>query len=158
MTRKTITSRFRPPSTATRNRLAGFTLVELLAVMLILAILTGLVGGAVWRLFPDVNETKTKNTMAVVTSAITEYHNATGDYPSQADWVGQLADTEESRKQIEKLAENVWSATNNNEFRDAWGNAIAYSPTGGPAGAPGLTSAGPDGDISTEEDNVRHNK
>ncbi|MDP6546032.1 MAG: type II secretion system protein [Phycisphaerae bacterium] len=139
-------------------RSSGFTLVELLAVMLILAILMGLVIGASRLLFADVYAKETKNTMAVVMSAITEYHKVTGNYPSQANWVSELKNTEKSRKQIEKLGENVWSATNNNEFRDAWGNKIEYSPNGGLAGAPGLTSAGPDGDISTEEDNVRHNK
>jgi len=139
-------------------RSGGFTLVELLAVMLILAILMTLVVGASRLIFADVYVKETKNNMAIIMSAIKEYRNATGNYPNQQGWVGHLTGNPASRKLIGKLGENVWSTTNTDEFRDAWGNAIEYSPSGGLAGAPGLTSAGPDGDPDTEEDNVRHNK
>ena len=160
MTQETTTSRFRPsPSTARRrSRWAGFTLVELLAVMLILAILMTLAGGTLWRIFRDVRVEETKNNMQIIMAAITEYRRVKPEYPIASAWVSQLAATAESRALIGDLGENVWSAANNDEFRDAWGNAIAYSPSGGPAGAPGLTSGGPDGEIDTKEDNVRYNK
>ena len=139
-------------------RSGGFTLVELLAVMLILGILMALVLGASKLIFKDVYVEETKSNMAVIMTAIKAYRKATGSYPSQSGWVGQLAGNAESKKFIAKLGENVWKTTSTGEFLDAWGNAIKYSPTGGLAGAPGLTSAGPDGDHGTEEDNVRHNK
>ena len=139
-------------------RSGGFTLIELLAVMLILAILMTLVVGASKLIFTDVYVDETKSNMKIIMAAITQYREAKGSYPPAGGWVGELAGTVESRKLIGNLGKNVWSAANNSEFRDAWGNKIEYSPTGGLAGAPGLTSAGPDGDINTEEDNVRFNK
>jgi len=159
MMRKTATSRFRPPATAVRRRKrqAAFTLLELLALMLILAIIAALWAG-ITRPPTDIYARETKYNMQIIMAAINEYHRASGKYPPTAGWVSELASAAESRKFIAKLGENVWNTTNTNEFHDAWGNAIAYSPTGGLAGGPGLVSAGPDGDHGTEEDNVRHNK
>ena len=148
------------PGTSTNRavRSSGFTLVELLAVMLILAILMTLVVGASRLIFSDVYVNETKSSMQIIMAAITEYREVAGKYPTASGWVSQLAATAKSRALIGNLGENVWSATNNDEFRDAWGNAIHYSPSGGLAGAPGLTSGGPDGEIDTKEDNVRYNK
>ena len=141
-------------------RSSGFTLIELLAVMLILAILMTLVVGASKLIFADVDVKETKNNMAIIMAAIKEYRRATGAYPSENGWVGALtgSDAPVSRKLIGKLGENVWSTTNADKFLDAWGNAIEYSLNGGLAGGPGLTSGGPDGDTSSDQDNVRHNK
>ena len=137
---------------------SGFTLVELLAVMLILAILMTLVIGASKLIFTDVYVDETKAHMKIIMAAITQYRDAMGTYPnSQANLVGNLSSVPKSRLLIGKLGENAWNPSNKNEFLDAWGNPIHYSPSGGLAGTPGLTSAGPDGDIDTEEDNVRFN-
>ncbi|MDP6634259.1 MAG: type II secretion system protein GspG [Phycisphaerae bacterium] len=147
------TSRKRPAGSS------GFTLVELLAVMLILAILITLVLGASKLLFSDVHSTETQASMQVIMAAITAYHDVVKDYPAQTDdWISQLASVQKSRDLIAKLGEKVWSAENRKEFRDAWGNKIKYTRSGGLAGAPGLISGGPDGDHSTEEDNVRYNR
>ena len=148
--------------TSTTNRAAGssgFTLVELLAVMLILAILMTLVIGASKLIFSDVYVEETKAHMKVIMAAIRVYRDAKGQYPSsQATLVSDLTSVAKSRSLIGNLGENVWSPSNKDEFLDAWGKPIKYSPSGGLAGTPGLTSAGPDGDIATEEDNVRYNK
>ena len=138
----------------TRFRTTGFTLVELLAVMLVLAIVTALV---IWNSRPTdgVLAKTTKANMQIIMTAILEYRQAREDYPPRAGWVSELADTAESGKVIAQLGDNTWNATDNKEFLDAWGNAIAYTPDGGLGGSPSLTSAGPDGDIDTEGDNVR---
>jgi|GEM_PF-1960102 len=139
------------------TRSGGFTLIELLAVMLILAILMTLVIGASRLIFTDVYVDETKSNMKIIMAAIVKYRDATGSYPG-TNWVSELAGNPESRKLIGKLGEKVWSTESTGEFRDAWGNAIRYSSSGGLAGTPGLTSAGPDGDHDTDEDNVRFNK
>lgn len=139
-------------------RSGGFTLVELLAVMLILAILMTLVIGASKLIFSNVYIDETKGNMKVIMAAITQYREVKGKYPpSQATLVSELITVPKARTLIGNLGENVWHPENKDEFRDSWGNAIVYSRTGGLAGTPGLTSAGPDGDIDTEEDNVRFN-
>jgi len=139
---------------------AGFTLVELLAVMLILAVLMTLVVGAAQIIFQDVYKDETKNSMNIIMSAIKEYRRSTGSLPPEGDaaWVNALRNNAKSRALITNLDEKCWKASDNDEFKDAWGNPIKYSPSGGLAGAPGLTSGGPDGEISTEEDNVRYDK
>ena len=141
-------------------RSGGFTLIELLAVMLILGVLMTLVVGASKILFSEVDSTDTKNTMKIIMEAINEYQKDTGAYPPQGSsaWVNALKGNAKSRAMIEKLPENVWSAEHRTELRDGWGKAIEYSQTGGLAGAPGLTSAGPDGDMSTKDDNVHYNR
>lgn len=133
----------------------AFTLIELLAVMMILGILMALVIGVAKYITRSSDIESTRSNMSIIMAAIREYRQDADKYPtSQADLVAELKSVEMSRKQIDKLAKYVWSA-DNTEFLDAWGQPIVYSPTGGRAGAPGLTSPGPDGDIDTKEDNVR---
>ena len=127
--------------------------------MFILAILVAVV---IWSIGPDPHKAyarETKANMQIIMAATREYHDAQGKYPSsQATLVSDLTSVAKSRSLIGNLGENVWSPSNKDEFLDAWGKPIKYSPSGGLAGTPGLTSAGPDGDIATEEDNVRYNK
>ena len=161
MTQNRTRHRFRPSSgeKANRNRPTGFTLVEILAVVFILAILAAIL---VWTLKPrsdDVYVKETKNTMNIAMTAITEYYQVRKDYPAEGGgWVNQLLTVPKSRALISKFDENVWSAADSNEIKDAWGHPIEYSRSGGLAGAPGLISGGPDGDTATEEDNVRYNR
>jgi len=100
----------------------------------------------------------TKTSLILIMSAIEEYRKDTGSYPSESAWVGELKSNAKSRRLIGKLSESAWSAENIGEFRDMWGTAIKYSPGGGLAETPELTSAGPDGDMTTEEDNVRRTR
>ena len=140
-------------------RAGGFTLVELLAVMLILAVLMTLVLGASRLLFSSVYVDETKNTMNITMTAITEYYQVQKAYPAAGgNWVQLLITVPKSKALISKFDEKVWSVTDSNEIKDAWGNPIKYSPSGGLAGAPELISGGPDGDTATEEDNVRYNR
>jgi len=130
--------------------------------MLILAVLMTLVIGVSQRLFKNVYIEETKASMKIIMTALTEYYDSTKTYPTQDSgnetWITQLRGNDRAMKQIAKLEEKVWSADNNKQFSDAWGNAIVYKRTGGLAGAPGLISPGADGDINTENDNVRDNK
>jgi prepilin-type N-terminal cleavage/methylation domain-containing protein len=156
---------FTTRTSAIRNaRGRGFTLVELLAVMAILAILMTLAVGAAKLIYDRVKVNETKSTMKILMVAVKEYQkarakdNAGDPMLTDGNWVTQLASKPESKAMIEKLPEKVWSADKKTEFHDAWNLKIEYSSTGGLAGAPGLTSGGPDGDIDTDEDNVRYNK
>ena len=103
---------------------------------------------------------ETKSHMKLIAVAIEEYRyvqvEKRYDPLTEANWVTQLACAPESRVIIGALPKNVWSAENTTEFRDSWGQAIVFAPKDDPQGQPVLTSAGPDGDITTEEDNVRY--
>ncbi|MBT3202080.1 MAG: type II secretion system protein [Phycisphaerales bacterium] len=142
-------------------RPAGFTLIELLAVMLIIGILMTLVVGVVKKVTENAAIKETQTHMTVMMTAIKEYQQVqqANGYPqlTSGNWVSRLAAETESREIINSLPNNVWSPDRPTEFRDSWNNKIAYSPTGGLGGTPGLTSGGPDGDTSTTDDNVRYN-
>jgi hypothetical protein len=101
---------------------------------------------------------ETKCNMKIIAVAIREYREAQpkNQYPDlTADtWVTQLAKAPESKVLIEKLPESVWSIDRKTEFRDAWGNPIVFSPDTALPGGQTITSAGPDGDITTTGDNI----
>ena len=101
---------------------------------------------------------ETKSYMKIIAVAITWYPKvpaAEGYAPLTPDnWVTQLASVPKSRKIIEYLPTNVWGEDRNTEFLDAWGNPIVFSPNSAQTGGPILTSAGPDGDITTKDDNI----
>jgi len=139
----------------------GFTLVELLAVMLILTILLALVVGASRMIFQDVEREETLGTMRVIMSAISQYYETSDPkaypYPddsggSKNDWVKMLASNAEARKQIAGLGKSVWDPSKAAYFLDAWGNEIRYYRSAGLGGAPGLRSGGPDGKLLTTDD------
>ena len=101
---------------------------------------------------------ETKASLKRIMSAIEEFRKDTGNYPSESGWIGELKANAKSRRLIETLSESAWSAENPDEFRDMWGAAIKYFPRGAMAETPELKSAGPDGDMTTEEDNVRRTR
>ncbi|MBT3199013.1 MAG: hypothetical protein HN350_03765 [Phycisphaerales bacterium] len=100
--------------------------------------------------------------MHVIAAAIEEYRvvEAANGYPALTadNWIPKLAAASESRKIINSLPNNVWSPERKTEFCDAWGNPLVLLPNGGPNGTAQLISAGPDGDITTPDDNVRFHK
>ncbi|MCP4374559.1 MAG: prepilin-type N-terminal cleavage/methylation domain-containing protein [bacterium] len=130
-------------------RPSGFTLVELLAVMLILTVLLTLVVGGARLVTAHVYAEETKSSMKIIMSAISEYTQSTGSTPGS---LGNLEGNSGAKELISKLGKKAWDGS---KFFDAWGNEIVYSSNGGLGGGPGLTSGGPDGDTSTDEDNVR---
>jgi type II secretory pathway pseudopilin PulG len=137
-------------------------IVKSLRVLSILAGF-GFVGLLVYAAFlecppMDVYADETKCNMKIIAVAIREYREAQpkNQYPDlTADtWVTQLKKTPESKVLIEKLPESVWSIDRKTEFRDAWGNPIVFSSDTALPGGQTITSAGPDGDITTTGDNI----
>lgn len=83
-----IVSRNRPPSA--RRRIAGFTLIELMVVLVILGLLGGLVGP---RLFGNVDTSKIKTADAqikMIRSALHAYRLEVGNYPTTAEGLSVL--------------------------------------------------------------------
>lgn len=75
---------FPAPSGAIHNR-AGFTLLELLAVVGIIAILSGLVLGVGRRAIESGKITRAKSELAVLAAALEAYRHSYGDFPQTDD-------------------------------------------------------------------------
>ena len=138
-----------------RTGRAAFTLVELLAVMLILAILVGLVVGVTRHVTARANYERTIVTMQIVNEAIDAYRDdpgTTGDPGTLADLTSNVA----AKKVLANLDSETWNQ--GSTINDAYGNALIYEKTGGLGGCPVVISGGPDGDTNTEDDNIRSDK
>ena len=84
------------PRGATSTR-AAFTLLELLAVLVVLAILTGILIGGGRRAAEAGNTARTKSELAVLATALEAYKRAYGDYPRTGE-VTQLVQALIGRK------------------------------------------------------------
>ncbi len=67
------------------GRLAAFTLLELLAVITLIAVLAGLILGAGRRAVEAGKVARTKTELAVLSAALEEYRRIYGDYPQTDD-------------------------------------------------------------------------
>lgn len=68
-----------------RSRSAGFTLLELLAVVAITAVLTGLIIGVGRRATETARITRAKAELAAISAALESYKRTFGDYPRTDD-------------------------------------------------------------------------
>ncbi len=74
--------------TAVKALKAGFTMIELLVVIVILGMLSGLVSYGVIKVVKGAEKTKREAAAEVVKSAIGNYYGAHQEYPYDADEVG----------------------------------------------------------------------
>jgi len=159
---------------------AGFTLVELLAVILIIGILVAIVINVSNRAMRKAAEQRTKTTMRVIMSALEIYREEFGVYPSfkvgndyragnaklySLFWGGGSWGSEERHKLAKKRARErlrtlpsdaVSDQGGNRYFVDGFQNVLWYHAKGGagPGGAY-LESPGADNSFEEEEDNLR---
>jgi type II secretory pathway pseudopilin PulG len=137
-------------------------MIELLIVMFILAILIALAVGVGQWVFSDAARKATLSTQEVLFSAIETFHDIEGEWPEgEGDensahrlWE-QLVDEHDRTREIVEALDRESFDRDNEVFLDGYGNPIRYDDSGGIAGRPVLISAGPDGDFSTSEDNIR---
>ncbi len=148
---------------ATRRTGRGFTLVELLVVMGILAVLVSLIVGVSTYVRSRSLEDDTRTRLTLIDSAMTEYYELTGNYPTEPTGgsdptaADQLLDLPQSRDILMNLEGEAiaGSGTPGRYFVDSYGNEIIYRRTGGVGGRPVFISPGSDGDEGTPNDNVR---
>lgn len=170
----------RPNAGASR----AFTLIELLAVIVIMGILLTLGAGATIYLLGNAERNKTISIMRVVHSAIDAYvdYNDADDLPDVSDTditeesevmpalITLLWESADSRKILQGLPEGAIKARDDGSetksLFDSYGNEMKFDRDGGLGGTPRIISAGPDGKFGKkyngtpetelqEEDNIR---
>ena len=111
-----------------------FTLVELLAVISIIAILTAMIVGAATLASRKASESKTKSLLEQMQIALDQFQQDWGYFPPQAT-AGPLQWDEEKFKDTNgKLLLDNYPAdadsNDNNAYEDAWGNPFWYQCPG----------------------------
>jgi len=158
----------------------AFTLVELMVVVFIIGILVALVVGVGKYVYDEAARKETRTTLTVVSAAIEQYKELTGDYPLEAeilpdcpanssrillhwltgnDTVPALpAGIPEKVKKacfeghILTLSKDAFSG--GQTINDAFGRELLYYRAGGFGGKPVVVSRGPDG-VENNEDDIR---
>ena len=165
MRRKTSNS-FDPEASGGRGR--GFTLVEMLVVVLVIAILVGIVIGVARIVTRRAAVEQTKVNMKVIRLALDAFRetDGSGDYPPSEithapeercnALLAALKDNPLAREKLMGLSDEAIKSINENDYLvDGFENPMDYSSDGGAGSGPVLTSAGADGDYTTENDNIR---
>ena len=179
MTDNKLISRIQPKS---RRSAGGFTLMELLVVIMIIAVLTaiGLVVGG--KFLTSANKKKTAANMKLIMHAVNIYQEECDEYPKKNDddlFFGDdllnilrygessipgtpdpdyTKDVWEAKIKpiIDKLPDNAFEKDPDTKqatgFIDGFDQLLVFEPAGGLGGTPRLVSAGPDEDFSTEDD------
>ncbi len=122
-----------------RDKRGGFTLVELLVVLVILSLIMGLVGPRVLSYLSDARSKSAKLQIESLSSALDLFYLDTGRYPTTAEGLGALV------ARIPNV--DRWNGPYLNQNAvpvDPWGNAYEYrSP--GETGPYEIISLGADG-------------
>lgn len=139
----------------------GFTIIELITVMIVILILAGLVVGAGARARVKAMQSKTEAMIAAIETAIAMYHVDTGLYPGRDNQNSTLVsdltagtgsgDSGWQGPYMEFKERDLSEA----EVIDPWGEAYYYLTPGTHNTASfDLWSIGPDGEDETDDDIV----
>jgi prepilin-type N-terminal cleavage/methylation domain-containing protein len=154
-----------------RNR-KGFTLVEMLAVILIIGILVAVVVAVANRLMTKSDEEQTRLWMQIIMRAVDVYHEEYGEYPDptgnndqerSASLYVKLWNFEAARKRLTSLPSDAVQSGGSRYFLDGFGQALRYHAHG-MGGTPYLESAGGDWNfgsaenLKAKEDNIRSDR
>lgn len=148
-----ITSRFQDRRTARRDRSGGFTLVELLVVLVILGLVMGLVGPRVLNYLTSSRTRAAALQLSSFKSSLDLFYLDMGRYPSKNEGLSALVTRPGSAQGWNGpyLQQQAVPA-------DPWGNAYQYTVPGDKApyrilsyGADGVAGgSGADGDIVSQ--------
>ena len=109
--------------TMSRSKSSGFTLIEIMIVMVIIAMLAALVGPRVMGALGSSKVKATKIQLETLSSTVEAFHLDTGRFPTQAEGLQVLVDNPE------KAPVKNWRGPylkKNKLPVDGWGNAFVY--------------------------------
>ena len=115
-----------PPST---HRQAGFTLIELMVVMVILAILAGLIVPRIMGRPEEARRTKTTIQIQSMETALKLYNLDNGDYPTTEQGLQALVEAPTVGKLPTKWRQGGY-LEKGRVPKDAWGNDFIYLQPG----------------------------
>lgn len=155
-----------------RRNKDGFTLVEILVVVALIAILATLVVGVAGRIDAQTKEKALESTFMLLDSALQEYRQFTDKFPEQPEnnpanaaahselLYYELNSVPDSRSVLEKIdnssIKNKYGASGtpvgtSAEIYDPWGTVLDYRYSAG-ENFPVMVSAGPDKMFGTTDD------
>lgn len=103
-----------------RSKRTGFSLIEFLAVLALMAIVAGIVTVSVRPLMVKGKQDAARTEIGNICNALEAYYGVYGAYPSNAEGLAML------RRKTEKLTEPLLTQ----EPVDPWGNAYQYNTPG----------------------------
>jgi general secretion pathway protein G len=128
---------------------AGFTLIEIMVVVMIISMLAGIVGYTVIGRIDDAKMSATKNQIANLEGALKLYKLDNGDYPDTQQGLKALVEKPSTGKSPGKWKKYLEKET---VPKDPWGNEYVYiSP--GTHGEYDMLSYGADGEPGGEGKN-----
>jgi len=146
---------------------SGVTLVEMLVVLGIILVLSGIVVTLTRRVDTQSKENALRNAFALVGSALREYYDAKGQFPPQAEqnpanalahiesMYQELRSVPASRQVLDKLSPGVVKSEGGvadlRSMSDPWGTVMDYIYLPNNT-FPELISAGPDRQFGTGDD------
>jgi prepilin-type N-terminal cleavage/methylation domain-containing protein len=146
---------------------SGVTLVEMLVVLGIILVLSGIVVSVTLRVDSQAKENALRNAFALVGSSLREYYEFKGQFPPQPErnsanalahvelLLQELRSVPAARQVLDKinvsLIKSEGGPTDAQSLRDPWGTVLDYVYTPGNACAE-LISAGPDRQFGTGDD------
>ncbi len=139
----------------------GFTLVEILVVMVIIAMLGGIMMVVGKNISQKAKIQNTKNTMVILMGAVEAYQAYKGHYPQDID-IATLEGVPDSRDILSKLPESAKILHTDGKIRvidyfndgDTQGKLLNYYNTPGDGNPPILSSHGPDRQEGSADDIV----
>jgi len=133
---------------------AAFTMIEMLVVLLIMGIILAIGAGVATKVLKDSDKHETISRLKIVQSAIEAYYEEKKKWPAS---LNDLAGVERCKSFLVTLPEECMDASATSlKVRDSYGRDIVYQSSGGPGGAPRLTSHGPDGKSGGNDDIIAH--
>lgn len=143
------------------RKIRGFTLVEMLVVLIILAVGTALMVGVAEDVRRHSRNETTRNVQAILVRALMAYKSSYGDYPpgdgdagSSAVLLGCLQNCPRTQSELARLPKQTirYDAKGRQMIVDGFGREMHYSRFGGLAAKnPLLYSTGQDPDDPTDD-------